>query len=77
MNYFNFNQQNPNQIRQLFPNYSQPQPQKQSFNPIQFQQMIPSLDKNMLVNLVQSARQQGISDAEIEQGLNFILNFKK
>lgn len=69
MNLFN------NQINQLFPNYSQPQ--NKSFDPVQFKQAIPNLDKQTLVSLVQRARQQGISDAEIEQGLNFILNLKK
>jgi hypothetical protein len=34
------------------------------------------LDKQTLANLVTQARQQGISEAEIEAGLNFLLKLK-
>lgn len=34
------------------------------------------LDKQSLANLVKQARQQGISEAEIEAGLNFLLKLK-
>lgn len=64
---------NNNQINQLFPN----QNQNQQFNPSQFNQLALNLDKTALINLVQRARQQGISDNEIEQGLNYILNLKR
>jgi hypothetical protein len=34
------------------------------------------LDKQSLANLVKQARQQGISETEIEAGLNFLLKLK-
>ena len=34
------------------------------------------LDKQTLANLVSKARQQGISESEIEAGLNFLLKLK-
>ena len=65
---------NTNSINQLF----QPQspPQNEQFNQQQFSQLILNLDKTALINLVQRARQQGISEQEIETGLNYILNLK-
>ena len=39
-------------------------------------QMLPNLTKENLVRLVQQARQQGIPDEQIEQGLNFLLSIK-
>ncbi len=46
--------------------------QKSNINPTQFQQAVPSLSTEILVQLVQQARAQGISDTDIENGLNFI-----
>lgn len=54
---------------------SQPQSPPQ-LNPVEFRQKASSLTKNDLIQFVQQARQQGISDNDIEQGLNFILNLK-
>ena len=65
---------NTNQINQLFQN--QNQPQNEQFNQQQFSQLVLNLDKTALINLVQRARQQGISEQEIETGLNYILNLK-
>ena len=45
-------------------------------NPEKMKQMIPSLTKENLVQLVQRARLQGIPEDQIEQGLNFILSLK-
>lgn len=67
---------NTNQINQLFQQQSQPQPQNEQFNQQQFSQLVLNLDKTALINLVQRARQQGISEQEIETGLNYILNLK-
>ena len=69
---------NTNPISQLFQKQTQAPPQpSQQINPIQFNQLASSLDKTALQNLVLRARQQGISEAEIEMGLNYILNLKK
>ena len=67
---------NPNPVSQLFQKQSSPQ-NFQQINPNQFNQLALSLDKTALQNLVLRARQQGISDEEIEIGLIYILNLKK
>lgn len=67
---------NTNQINQLFQQQNQLQPQNEQFNQQQFSQLVLNLDKTALINLVQRARQQGISEQEIETGLNYILNLK-
>ena len=41
-------------------------------NPQQFIQVAQTLDQNALSRLVNMARVQGISDTEIQAGLNFI-----
>ena len=41
-----------------------------------FCQMAQKLTKENLVQLAQQARAQGISEEQIEQGLNFLLNLK-
>ena len=57
-----------------FPNtQSAPRPQ---IDPIKFQQGAQRLDKDTLVQLVQRARAQGIPDAQIEAGLDYILKLK-
>ena len=49
------------------------QPQQQTgVNPQQFQQWLPQINQNMLQQLVNQARQQGMSDLDIQAGLNFI-----
>ena len=45
-------------------------------DPIKFQQGAQKLDKDALVQLVQRARAQGIPDAQIEAGLDYILKLK-
>lgn len=45
---------------------------RQPINQAQFKQMAPNISDNMLQQLVQTARMQGISEADIEAGLNFI-----
>lgn len=68
MNFYN-NFQNP-YMRP--PRRTQPPP----IDPVKFQQGAQELSKDTLVELVQKARAQGISDSEIEVGLNYILNLK-
>ena len=46
--------------------------QRPQINPQQFIQVVQTLDQNSLSRLVQMARNQGISDADIQTGLNFI-----
>ena len=56
-----------------------PQAKQNSYPPINQQQLInaiPKLSKEDLARVVQQARAQGISEENIEQGLNFLLQFK-
>lgn len=56
-----------------------PQTKQNSYPPINQQQLInaiPKLSKEDLARVVQQARAQGISEESIEQGLNFLLQFK-
>lgn len=56
-----------------------PQAKQNSYPPINQQQLInaiPKLSKEDLARVVQQARAQGISEESIEQGLNFLLQFK-
>ena len=46
--------------------------QRPQINPQQFMQVAQTLDQNSLSRLVQMARNQGISDSDIQAGLNFI-----
>jgi hypothetical protein len=50
--------------------------QKQPINQQQFIQGISNLDKQTLAKIVTQARQQGISEQEIENGLNFLLKLR-
>ena len=45
-------------------------------NPEMLIQFMPKLTQNDLVNIVQKARSQGISESDIEAGLNFLLKYK-
>lgn len=47
--------------------------QHQPIDPQRFTAAASKLDKQSLANLVNQARQQGIPEAEIEAGLNFLL----
>lgn len=59
--------------------------QKQQYNPLQqqqidqlqFKQLVVTLDKPSLQKLVSQARQRGMSDKDIEDGVNFILNLQR
>ena len=56
-----------------------PQAKQNSYPPINQQQLInaiPKLSKEDLARVVQQARAQGVSEESIEQGLNFLLQFK-
>lgn len=62
---------NPNLLAQrLFP--QQPQ-----INPQQFASVAASLDDNSLNKLIQMARARGISDQDIQAGLNIINQYRK
>ena len=65
--------QTPNPLQQMM---ALGQPQKQPIDPQKFTAAATKLDKQTLANLVSQARQQGISEEEIEQGLNFLLKLR-
>ena len=48
------------------------QPQPQRVDPQQFRQFAITLNDNALANFAQMARQQGISEADIQNGIRFI-----
>lgn len=50
----------------------QKQNQSQQIDPNKFRQIVPSLNDNILSQLVAQARLQGISDSDIRAGLDFI-----
>lgn len=50
--------------------------QHQPIDPQTFTAAASKLDKQSLANLVNQARQQGIPEAEIEAGLNFLLKLR-
>jgi hypothetical protein len=54
-----------------------PQSQQPRINPQQFASVAATLDDNSLNQLVAMARQRGISDADIQTGLNAINQFRK
>ena len=45
-------------------------------NQQQFKQFLPQINNNALQQLVQQAKNQGISDIDIQNGLNFINSLK-
>lgn len=51
-------------------------PNRIPINPNQFQQMAHSITDNMLEQLVRQAQSQGISNKDIEAGLDFILKMR-
>ena len=51
-------------------------PQRQPLDTQRFAAAATKLDKQALASLVNKARQQGISEQEIEAGLNFLLKLK-
>lgn len=66
-------QQGANPLQQMM---NMGTPQRQPIDPQKFSVAAAKLDKQALANLVTKARQQGISEAEIEAGLNFLLKLK-
>ena len=50
--------------------------QRQPIDPQKFSAAASKLDKQTLANLVNQSRQQGISEDEIEAGLNFLLKLR-
>lgn len=68
MNYFN----NPLSPQKTY----LPNSQKTPIDPTKFQVGVQQLNKEALAQLVQQARAQGISESQIEAGLNYILNLK-
>lgn len=62
------------------PFQTQPQnplmPKQQQIDPNQFRQFAITLNDASLARLAQVARQQGISDADIQSGINFIKSMK-
>lgn len=66
-------QQGANPLMQMM---SMGTPQRQPIDPQKFTAAAAKLDKQTLANLVIQARQQGISETEIEAGLNFLLKLK-
>lgn len=54
------------------PHQMRPQSQQTGVNPQQFQQWLPQINQNMLQQLINQARQQGMSDVDIQAGVNFI-----
>ena len=67
-----FNQGRTTTNYQNFPNNNQ----RPQINPQQFTQVVQTLDQDSLSRLVQMARNQGISDADIQAGLNFISSLR-
>jgi hypothetical protein len=69
-------------IQQLFPSNS-PVPmfssnqQQLQINPQQFISVAATLDDHSVQQLVQMARQRGISDQDIQSGLGFINQYRK
>lgn len=64
------------QMMSMIQNRNQKPQQTIPLNQAQFKQYVSSIDDNVLQQLVQQARQQGISDNDIEAGINFIKQLK-
>jgi hypothetical protein len=54
-----------------------PTPQQPKINPQQFTSVAATLDDNSLNQLVTMARNKGISDQDIQVGLNFIKQLRR
>lgn len=65
--------QTPNPLQQMM---NMGTPQRQPIDQQKFTSAVANLDKNALAQLVNQARQQGISEQEIEAGLNFLLKIR-
>ena len=69
-------------INQLFPSntttpLSMSPPQQPRIDPNQFISVAATLDDRSLSQLINMARQQGISDNDIQNGINFINQYRK
>lgn len=64
------------QMMSMMQNRNQKPQQIIPLNQTQFKQYVSNIDDNVLQQLVQQARQQGISDNDIEAGINFIKQLK-
>lgn len=53
-------------------NYGRPRPTQPQINPEQFRQFAITLNDQALYNFAQMARQQGISEQDIQRGIQFI-----
>ena len=69
-----YNPFSQNQMQQNFGSAPTTSNQQQTphIDPVQFRQVVITLNDNSLAQLVQLARQRGISDADIQAGINFI-----
>lgn len=47
-------------------------PQQNGVNPQQFKKILPQINNTMLQQLIEQARQQGISEKDIQDGIKFI-----
>ena len=71
MGYYNpFQQQVPQNCNPFA--VFQPQQQQPRIDPNQFRQVAITLNDNTLSQLIQLARQRGVSDTDIQAGINFI-----
>ena len=72
--------QSPNLLNWLLTNGTMPNTNmpttQQPINQTQFQQFIPKITDENLKQLVAQARQQGISEEQIKQGLEFVMNMR-
>jgi hypothetical protein len=57
----------PPPMQNMLPNQQMPK-----IDPVQFRQFAMTLNDNSLSQLAQMAKQRGISDADIQAGINFI-----
>ena len=62
-----------NMMRPQMPQMQSVQSQNQPIDKERFMAGVKQLNQSQLQNLVQQARSQGISDSDIEAGLQFIL----
>ena len=68
---------NLNPIQMLFhSNGMRPQRPSQPIDPVRFKQGISKINEETLKQIVIQARNQGILEDAIEQGLNFLLSLK-
>lgn len=74
MAYYNPFQQMPQMSNQQNFGFAQSTPNQQvpRIDPNQFRQFAMTLNDQSIAQLVQMARQRGISDADIQAGINFI-----